>query len=102
MCTKEPSTLLDFASDAIAVFKSSAPTVKVTELESPKTSPQVKALLVAFSAAPAGYHEELVAYVEGPTAYFIAVITSESAATLAKYRLDFLDFVSKFIPMEWR
>lgn len=99
---KELPTLHAFASDAIARFKASAPTVRVSELEPPTTSPKVTVEMVAFSGAPPGTREELVAYIEGPTAYFIAVLTSESAPALASRRTDFLGFVSKFVPMERR
>lgn len=100
--TKDLPTLQAFARDAITRFKSSAPTVRVSELESPEASPKVKIELVAFSGAPPGDREELVAYIEGPTAYFIAVITAESAHALAARKTDFLAFVSKFAPMEKR
>jgi len=100
--TKDLATLHAFATDAIARFKSSAPSVRVSSLEPPQTAPQVKVELVSFSGAPPGDREELVAYIEGPTAYFIAVITAESANTLAGRRQDFLAFVSKFVPMERR
>lgn len=100
--TKDLPTLHAFASDAVARFKSSAPTVKVSTLEPPEASPNVKVELVAFSGAPPGDREELVAYIEGPTAYFIAVITAESAQALAARRTDFFAFVSKFVPMERR
>jgi len=100
--TKELPTLSAFASDAMARFKSTAPSVRVRELQSPAAAPGVKAELVAFSGAPPGEREELVAYIEGPTAYFIAVITAESAQVLAAREMDFLAFVSKFVPMERR
>jgi hypothetical protein len=100
--TKDLPTLHAFASDAIARFKSSAPSVRVSLLEPPEASAKVKVELVGFSGAPPGDREELVAYIEGPTAYFIAVITAESAKSLAARRQDFLAFVSKFVPMERR
>ena len=100
--TKDLPTLQAFASDAIAKFKSAAPSVKVSMLEPPEVSPKVNVQLVAFSNAPPGDREELVAYIEGPTAYFIAVITAQSAKALAARRQDFLAFVSKFVPMERR
>jgi hypothetical protein len=100
--TKELPTLHAFAKDAVARFKSSAPSVRVSALESPEVSPKVSVELVSFSGAPPGDREELVAYIEGPTAYFIAVITAESAKALAARRQDFLAFLSKFVPMERR
>ena len=99
---KELPTLHDFARDAIARFQASAPSVKVSTLEAPAASPKVRIELAAFAGAPPGDREELVAYIEGPTAYFIAVITSESAQALAARKTDFLAFVSKFVPMERR
>jgi len=100
--TKDIPTLHDFASDARAVFKLAAPSVIVTELEAPAVSPKVKIELVAFSRAPPGDREEMVAYIEGPTAYFIVVLTAESAQALVTHKADFLSFVAKFIPMERR
>ena len=97
---KELPTLHDFASDAIAVFKLTAPSVRVSALEAPAVSPKVKIEMMAFSAAPPGNREEMVAYIEGPTAYFIVAITAESAQALAARRADFLSFVVKFVPME--
>jgi hypothetical protein len=98
--TKDLPTLQAFASDAIARFRSSAPAVRVRLLEPPLASPKVKVQLVGFSNAPPGDREELVAYIEGPSAYFIAVVTSESAKALAARKQDFLAFVSKFVPMQ--
>lgn len=98
--TKDLPTLSAFASDAIARFKASAPSVRVSQLETPAASTKIKLELVAFSGAPPGNREEIVAYIEGPTAYFIAVITAESAHALAARKTDFLAFVSKFVPMQ--
>ena len=100
--TKDLPTLHAFATDAVARFKASAPTVRVSVLEQPEVSPKVSVEMVSFSGAPPGDREELVAYIEGPTAYFIAVITAESAKALTARRQDFLAFVSKFVPMERR
>jgi hypothetical protein len=100
--TKDLPTLHAFASDAITRFKSFAPSVKVSLLELPEPLQKIKVELVGFSGAPPGDREELVAYIEGPTAYFTAVLTAESAKALDARRQDFLTFVSEFRPMERR
>jgi hypothetical protein len=100
--SKDLPSLEAFASDAIERFKSAASSVKVSQLEPPAASAASKVQLFAFSGAPPGDRQELVAYIEGPTAYFIAVITAESPVALAVRKQDYLMFVSKFSPMERR
>ena len=93
-------SLREFAADAIARFKVSAPSVRVSTLEVSEVASSVNMELVAFSGAPPGSREELVAYIEGPTAYFIAVLTAPSTQVLAERRSGFIAFVSRFSPME--
>lgn len=48
----------------------------------------------------AGGREELVAYVEGPTAYFVIVLTATSESALSARRPGFVKFLESFRPME--
>ena len=45
-----------------------------------------------------GDRDELVAYIKGPTAYFIVVLTTQSAAMTATYRPAFKAFLGSFSP----
>ena len=45
-----------------------------------------------------GGRDELVVYINGPTAYFIVVLTSDSPAHEAKYRDSFDRFLASFSP----
>ena len=96
---KDFLTLHEFAVDAQTRFKTSSAKSLVSAIEVPSHPAKVNYELIAISAAP-GNREELVAYVEGPTTYFIVVITAKSASVLATHREAFMQFVAGFVPME--
>ena len=100
--TKGQQTLQEFASDALKRFKDAAPAARSRAFTDKTPELKFNVTWIALSGAPPGTREELVAYIEGPTAFFIAVVSAESADVLAKRRADFIAFVSKFIPMERR
>jgi len=97
--TKALPTLAAFSLDEQARFKQSSPISKVSSVPRPPRAAGIPYELVAISSAP-GNREELVAYVEGPTAYFIVAITAESPAVLERYRATFLDYLDRFTPIE--
>ena len=46
-----------------------------------------------------GNRDELVAYVEGPAAYYMIVLTAVSAGDLENHRAALIEFLEGFIPM---
>jgi hypothetical protein len=96
---KGRQSLQAFAEQEIARFKASSKTSILSNL--PAASSKVGAVqrLVHITDAPGG-RDELVAYVEGPTSFFIIVLSADSSALEQKYRPAFDQFVADFYPME--
>ena len=92
----DPSTLESFARDEQGRFKQSFPTSNVFVLDTPKNQ-KTNCILVRYEHASGG-REELVAYMDGPSAYYIIVLTAATVAELDKERSAFLGYVADFIP----
>lgn len=85
-----------FVQDEIARFKSNAPEPKKMVIEpQPNISATRRLIHVANST---GAHDELVAYIEGPTAYFIVVLTSETPEITKQYRAAYQSYLDSFSP----
>jgi hypothetical protein len=98
--TKDLPTLAAFAAEEQSRFRKSSPASKVSAVEVEVHPAKVQYQVVAISAAPPGDREELVAYVEGPTAFFIVVMTADSATAIEKHRTTFMNYLRTFAPME--
>ena len=92
--------LSEFVADAQARFVASAKTTTLRKLDAPPTPQNLQLELVAISGAPPGSREEMVAYFSGPTAFYIAVLTAESASVLTKHKAAFLQFLNGLNPIE--
>ena len=95
---KVPADLKAFADDEQVRFKQSSPTSHVSVLKAPNQSGKYKYILSRIEDAP-GKHEEIVAYMDGPTAFYIVVLSADSPALLNSYKAAFLEYVENFTPM---
>ncbi len=95
---KDPAGLKAFAEQEQSNFKELSPELQVSALPtSPRTDKHDYVLVRLKNAS--GKREEIAAYLEGPSVYFIIVLTADSTATLANYKSVFLKYVADFIPM---
>ena len=96
---KEPQPLQAFAGDEQDRFKARVPSLRVLPIELPSSTAESSKLAFQFSPdAPA--RQEYIAYIEGPTAYFILVLTSTDAGELARQRQAFFSAIKSFVPMK--
>ena len=95
---KDPAGLKAFANDEQERFKKSSPISRVSAVPTPAKTGKFSYVLARFNNAP-GKREELVAYLEGPTANFVLVLSADSAAAFNAYRPAFLEYVARFVPM---
>jgi hypothetical protein len=96
---KARQSLQAFAEQEIARFKASSKTSVLSDLPAPSSKGDAVRRLVHITDAPGG-RDEFVAYVEGPTSFFIIVLSADSSALGQKYRPIFDQFVADFYPME--
>ena len=95
---KDPAGLKAFAKDEQARFKKSSPLSRVSVVPTPAKAGKYSYVLARFNNAP-GKREELVAYLEGPTANFVLVLSADSVAEFNAYEPAFLKYVARFVPM---
>lgn len=96
---KDPAGLKAFAKDEQARFKKSSPISRVSAVPAPTKAVKYNYALARFGNAP-GNREELVAYLEGPTANFVLVLSADSVAAFDAYQPAFLRYLASFIPMD--
>jgi hypothetical protein len=95
---KGKETLDDFIAEDIKGFKAKALKAR-REVTVENILPSLsKARMVRFIDT-AGKQYERVAYVEGPTAYFIVVLSADSQVHEQKYRPVFENYLAAFTPM---
>jgi hypothetical protein len=94
---KDPAGLGAFAQDEQNKFKQSSPASSVSALAVPEPH-KTNYILVRYKHA-SGNREELVAYMEGPSVYYIIVLTADSDLVLERDRPAFLEYVATVIPM---
>lgn len=99
--TRTDPTLEAFAAGEQARFRASAPEVRFVAIEPAPIVGGRQALLFGASGDP-GRNEERIAYVEGPTAYFILVASARTAQDLERSRAAFDALLESFVPMESR
>ena len=93
---KGTDTLSSFVVDEVARFRKEAPEPSLMSLGPIlDVSPTRKMVHVGNSV---GGRDELVEYIEGPTAYYIVVLTTESPAATERYRGAFDSFLESFTP----
>lgn len=99
--TRNDPTLEAFAAGEQERFRASAPEVRFVAIEPGPRVGGRQALLFGVSG-DAGRNIERVAYVEGPTAYFILVISERTAQDLERSQAAFDTLLRSFMPMEAR
>lgn len=96
---KEPTPLNAFAEDEQARYLRTAKNVSAKPLRLPSNLLKVNAF--AFELSPdAPARQEYIAYIEGPTAYFILVLSSSDANELGRQRQNFFAAIEHFVPMK--
>ncbi|HKN58560.1 MAG TPA: hypothetical protein VJV97_06890 [Gemmatimonadaceae bacterium] len=98
---KDEPSLEAFAAGEQQHFRATAPKAKVSPVEPMAVADGKRALVVRLSGDP-GQNHELVAYTQGPTAYFIVVLSARSVKALEEYRPAFQALLQSFAPMEQR
>lgn len=88
-----------FAKHEQSEFKREAPGVQITSLPiSPRADKHDYVL--AYLKTGVDNREEIIAYLDGPSVYYIIVLTAASPADLVKYRTDFFKYLADFVPMD--
>lgn len=96
---KSPRSLALFAGDDQQRLRTSKPNLAV-RFEPGMTVGGSAAALV-FRVADDRSHE-LIAYLEGPTRFFVVVMSARSAESLQQYRSGFQALLNSFVPMKVR
>jgi len=96
---KEDPSLEAFAAAEQQRFRAIAPKVKVTPA-GPMVAANGKRALVVRLSGDLGQNHELVAYTEGPTAYFIVVLSARNPQALEEHRPAFQALLQSFSPMK--
>lgn len=96
--TKDLPTLHAFALDEQERFKQSVPDLQILPV---RERDPIVALTYELNhvAGSSDGREELIAYVDGPTAFYIIVLNARSSAALAKYQASFRSYLTSFVPM---
>jgi hypothetical protein len=93
---KENDNLASFVQGEIARYRAEATDQEKPEFEpQPEVSPTRRLVHVANAT---GGRDELVEYIEGPTAYFIVVLTTESPVATKQYLAAYQAFLDSFSP----
>lgn len=95
---RKPRTLKAFAADEQRRFRASVPDV-IVRAEAPMAVGGGATALVFRLTGDPGQNQELIAYVEGPTRFFIVVISARNAHSLEKYEGVFQSLLKSFVPM---
>ena len=96
---KEDPSLEAFAAAEQQRFRAIAPKVKVMPA-GPMVAANGKRALVVRLSGDLGQNHELVAYTEGPTAYFIVVLSARNPQALEEHRPAFQALLQSFAAME--
>jgi hypothetical protein len=94
---KSPRSLALFAADDQQRFRSGKPNVTVRF--EPGMSVGSGATALAFRVADDRNHE-LIAYLEGPTRFFVVVLSARNEKSLEEYRAAFKSLLNSFVPMK--
>jgi len=96
--TKVEPSLPDFVRSSQSLFRQKAPNVVFVPLEPIEATPKLRALHFSASGDPGG-NVERITYVEGPTAYFVIVLSARSPKALEQAQPAFRQLLQSFIPM---
>jgi hypothetical protein len=96
---KHDPSLEAFAAAEQQRFRATAPKVTVTPVGPMPVAHGKRALVVRLAGDP-GQNHELVAYTEGPTAYFILVMSARSVKALEEHQPAFQALLRSFAPMQ--
>lgn len=95
---KDEPSLADFVKSSQTLFRQQAPNVVFVQLEPVEAMPKLRALHFSASGDPGG-NVERITYVEGPTAYFILVLSARTAKALEQAQPAFRELLQSFSPM---
>jgi hypothetical protein len=95
---KNLPSLTAFATDEQRRFRSEAPNVTVRSEPPLSIGGGATALVFRLSGDP-GQNHELIAYIEGPTKFFIVAISARSAESLNEHQAAFQSLLKSFVPM---
>lgn len=93
-----PKTLERFITADRVDYMARSPNMTVEQVKTGKNA-QGFAYTVMHYGHVSGDREELVAYMEGQTAYYIVVMTTTSTGELERNRPDFMRYLDSLIPM---
>jgi hypothetical protein len=96
--TKDEPSLEKFVRFSQGQFRRQAPKVAFAPLKPIEGIPQLRVLHFSASGDPGGNVERL-AYVEGPTAYFIVVLSARTPKALEQAQPAFRELLQSFAPM---
>lgn len=97
--SKDAPSLGEFARSAQEQFRQQAPDVVFQSLVLGGNGSKVPMLHFSATGDPGG-NVERVTYVEGPTAYFILVLSARNALALQEAQSAFRELLRSFVPME--
>ena len=86
-----------FVSDSQNLFKETSPDTIFTRVTEKSELTRFEYKLFHVQVVPSN-RNELIAYVDGPTAYYTLVLTTTSEEVLQKYQEAYFSYISNFIP----
>jgi len=95
---KDEASLPAFVNSSQRIFRQKAPNVVFVSLESPEPTLKLSALYFSATGDPGG-NVERIAYIEGPTAYFIVVLSARTSEALGQAQPAFRELLQSFAPM---
>lgn len=95
---RNPPSLRAFAADEQRRFRSDVPDLTVRREPRMPVGGRAAALVFRLTGDP-GQNHELIAYVDGPTKFFIVVISARNAQSLERYQDAFQFLLKSFVPM---
>jgi hypothetical protein len=95
---KDERSLPEFVRSSQSLFRQQAPNVNFVPLQPIEATRNVRALHFSASGDPGGNVERLT-YVEGPTAYFILVLSARTPQALEQAQPAFRELLQSFAPM---
>ena len=98
---KANATLAEYVTNSQKQFTDANPNAKITRVESQPHRSFAGYETVQISNSR-GAREEIVAYVEAPTAFFTVAITAASESLLQQHKTTYFELLASMLPMERR
>jgi len=95
---KDEPSLPEFVKFSQSLFRQRAPNVVFVPVQPSEVTPKLRALHFSASGDPGG-NVERITYVEGPTAYFILVLSARNPKALEEAQPSFHELLRSFVPM---